>query len=254
MGCTVSAVTSVGEDYPVEYLRQLERLGVKSLAVFRSGRSTAFSSLWIGRERKLRLIAPGPTIPADIVANLSADAVLFSPVAGEISLKHVNAYRGVKCLDLQGFVRRAASNDAITLTRLPEPIILNALVVHASAEEVTAALGIRDMCAAVKKLTRLGVENVIAGLEEGILTVSKNEGGFFTPFRVEGIMDGTGAGDILTGAFIASLLKGRGIVEATAESVALLNQSLSNPPPYRVQNPPEKNLVEKIIKTIIKLD
>jgi sugar/nucleoside kinase (ribokinase family) len=246
MGCEVFTVTAVGGDYPREYLRQLESMGVEVHALFQSGRSTSYAGSWAAGERILKLVAPGPVIPPEVIENISADAVLFSPVAGEIRPEYVKSYQGVKCLDLQGFIRKVSKDSTIYLARLSETTLLNALLVHASAEEVRAALGIRDTCAAVRKLKRLAVKNVIVGLREGILVASKDGGDWFTPTMLEGAVDGTGAGDILTGAFMASLLKGHSVTEAVAESTALLIQSLLSPPPYRISGQPDEWLVEEI--------
>lgn len=254
-GCTVAAITSVGEDYPRRHLQYLEEKGVKTVVNFSSQPSTTYASSWLGGRRILRLINPGPAIPAQMLKNLSSDAVLFSPVAGELQVADVMGVNPVlKCIDLQGFIRTSGEDGIISLTRLRDLQLLKAHVVHASHEEARAATGLRSIWAAAEKMAGMGAEQIIIGLDEGVLAISRKLGNWLVPTRVSCSGDGTGAGDILTGAFIAAILDEGPSLQALASATALLTESLTRPPPYRVVGPPKPPKIQEILGRSIGLD
>ncbi|MEM4298069.1 MAG: PfkB family carbohydrate kinase [Nitrososphaerota archaeon] len=255
MGCEVSVIASVGDGYPRQHIQYLERHGVKPIINFSDKPSTTYSSSWSHHKRILRLIHPGPPIPTQMLEYIYADAVLFSPVAGEISIQDIRSIScKLRCVDLQGFLRTTGEDGVVTLKRLASPSILEAAVVHASHEEVEAATGLRSVAAAAVRLAQMGAEHLIIGLREGVLVISREMGDWLVPSQIMGGVDATGAGDILTGAFIANLLEIGPDLRGLAAAVALVTDSIARPPPYRVAGTPDPLKIQKILDRAIKLD
>jgi len=104
--CDVEILSSVGEDFPDDWLSHLEDMGIR-LRLLPSTETTSYELRYSdGNSRELRLLSRAAPI-TDVPAG-RYDMVLLNPVAGEIPPAMVERLKGNSnfiAADVQGFVR-----------------------------------------------------------------------------------------------------------------------------------------------------
>ncbi|MCD6530345.1 hypothetical protein J7L06_08710 [Candidatus Bathyarchaeota archaeon] len=210
-----AVLSNVGEDFPEEYLRLLVRweVDVSYLKKCKGARTTKFLIRYADGRRELRLIDLAPRIETiEKALQLNPKVVHVSPVAGEVSYQVFgDLHRGdlTVSLDPQGYLRSFDRHGSVSLVELRNKTILRRVdVLKTSSDEVSALTGFKDPLKAMDKLAGLDVEVVIVTLGgEGALTYSGGETYFIPSFKVERVVDPTGAGDSFVGAFLSEYVR-----------------------------------------------
>ena len=188
--CDVEVWTSVGDDFPGEWLEELERLGIK-LRIFPSRSTTLYELRYTpsGRELVLRSVAePLRTLPKG-----NHDVVIMNPVAGEIPpwlVREAILRFPFVSLDAQGFVRRATPGK-VDYSTVDASFVSGAKILHADEREANHLLNFSPGDVEVFLVSR--------GEERGRAYL-KGRAYEFEPLRVD-VLDTTGAGDVFLAAF-----------------------------------------------------
>jgi len=239
----VKSFTAVGYDFPPSFIERLSGLGIELHIVRQHDRrSYQFKAVFKAGERMLSLISEGPEIPLQALEEIDTDAVIASPVFREIGFAHLSLLRNktdMLVVDLQGFLR-SVKNDGLVVLKPPASteIISIADVLHCSEEEAVILTGRKRASEISGELRRLGVRTALVGFAEGLLVVSERGSVFLKAQNNYVPAETTGAGDMLTGAFTALLLKGLSAEEAAAKALGYVHFWLRVPPPYRAASPP----------------
>lgn len=163
------------------------------------------------------VIAPLPSIP--LPRTLAGDAVILSPIGGEIDPRAVPATEGLLAIDLQGFVRIPGQPT----NRLASPAGLSGLLARADLiKGSTSEFGVlteRDWAAAQE--AKVAITHGSAGVEVrfGAERVSIEP----EPVRVA---DTIGAGDNFLAAFTVYLLRGLETLEAARSAMRFTERML----------------------------
>jgi len=241
LGVNVKAYTAVGEDFPKTLIKELADLGIDLSATHVLGKpSYRFKAVFKDGKRMLSLISEGPEIPLQSLEDVRADAVIASPVFREIGVKHLSLLRErteVLVVDVQGFLRNVGENGLVGLRKPAfEEIASLADVLHCSEEEAAVLTGFNGPAEVSEALRRHGARTSLVGYVEGLLVVTEGNYMFLSVQNTHTPIDTTGAGDMLTGAFTALLMKGFSVEEAAAKALGYLSLWLRNPPPFRASS------------------
>ncbi|MCS7129661.1 MAG: PfkB family carbohydrate kinase [Candidatus Caldarchaeum sp.] len=240
-GARVSLYSAVGEDFLPIHFRVLEEAELNHSNVVRhlGQRTYCFKPTFTKQGRRMKLVARGPDIKPENLENLNADAVIVSPVFKEVEERHLEKIRAqMLAVDLQGFLREVDAEGNISLRpKQLDKILKIADLIHCSEEEALALFSADSLMNAASAFSRKGVKLCLVGARDGLYLIEGSQVCFIKPSRFENVVDTTGAGDILTGAFTALILSGLSAEQSAAEALAAVMLSLKNPPPKRV---PEK--------------
>ncbi|GBC69815.1 hypothetical protein HRbin01_01519 [archaeon HR01] len=253
-GCDVVAVSSVGFDYPPEYLEMLRGWGFETVLHWAETPSSSFAFSYVGGVKHVTLVSRGPPIPTHLLKEIEGDMVVYSPVASELAPQQLTQPVEKRCLDLQGFVRRADEKGRITLSQVSDFTVFKARIVHASAEEALSATATNNIFRAAEVMAGYGTEEVLIGLPDGVFYRSKDWGAFYGPVSRESAAERVGAGDILTGAFASCLVRGVQGKMALAETIYILEELLSTPYLHTGTITIDQNRVAWLMRQIIALD
>ncbi|MEM4346174.1 MAG: PfkB family carbohydrate kinase [Candidatus Caldarchaeum sp.] len=239
-GAMVSLISTVGEDFPEYFFREIIEAGLDTSGVktVKGARTYSFKPVFTESGRRLRLVSQGPRISLEQLEELDADAVIISPVFKELELEHLDAVRRrVERLtvDLQGFVRESGECGEIYLKPLNNTNVLKyAEVVHCSEEEAQAISMKNTPYEALRFMHRHGVGRCLLGVENGLYVMNGDSVMFIQVIDHQRVADTTGAGDILTGAFTALACQGLSAEESAVRALELVRRSMNYPPPLRV--------------------
>ncbi|RLI00042.1 hypothetical protein DRO28_00530 [Candidatus Bathyarchaeota archaeon] len=211
----VAVLSRVGGDFPAEYLKLLTRwkVDLSHLKRCADAKTTKFLIRYMDGQRELRLIDLAPPIEVtEDILRLDRKVIHVSPVASEVSYQVFRrlCMRGsLVSLDPQGYLRSFDEHGLVSLVELKDKSILTGVeVLKTSSEEASALTGFMDPLKAVSKLTSLGVEVVIVTLGgEGAFIGFGGKTYFIPSFKVEEVVDPTGAGDSFVGAFLSEYVK-----------------------------------------------
>jgi len=242
LGAHVKAYTAVGDDFPQPLIKRLTELGIELSATrVKDMPSYRFKAVFKAGKRMLSMISMGPEIPLQALEDIRADAVIASPVFKEISVEHLSLLRDrteLLVVDLQGFLRNLGENGLVSLkTPAMKEIAPLADVFHCSEEEAAVLTGFTGPAEVAEALQRLGARTTLVGYVEGVLVVTVGNYMFLNVQNNHTPVDTTGAGDMLTGALTALLLKGYSVEEAAANALGYVRLWLRNPPPFRAAAP-----------------
>ncbi len=242
LGVHVKAYTAVGEDFPKTLIKGLADLGIDLSATHVMGKpSYRFKAVFKDGKRMLSMISEGPEIPLQVLKDIGADAVIASPVFREVGVGHLSLLRErteVLVVDLQGFLRNVSENGIVSLKKPAfKEIAFLADVLHCSEEEAAVLTGFDGPAEVAEALRGLGARTSLVGYVEGLLVVTGGNYMFLSVQNTYTPVDTTGAGDMLTGAFTALLMKGYSVEEAAAKALGYLSLWLRNPPPFRAASP-----------------
>ena len=215
LGSKVAVLSNVGEDFPEEYVRLLARWNVElsHLKKYVGARTTKFFVRYIDDRRELRMIDLAPPIkPTEEVLQLDRKAVHVSPVAGEVSyqaFRRICMKDSIVSLDPQGYLRSFDEHGLVTLVGLRDESILREVdILKTSRMESSVLTGFRDPLRAICKLAGFGVKVVIVTMGRRGALIHFGEKTYFIPsFKVERVIDPTGAGDSFIGAFLSEYVR-----------------------------------------------
>jgi sugar/nucleoside kinase (ribokinase family) len=222
LNAETAIISKVGEDFPTAYLWWLKDEGVDLSWVFKAkGVSTTNFELKYNKNlsnRVLRLRSKAANITvADLPSSLRAKAIHIAPIAGEITFDVAEKLRGcadVLSLDPQGLVRKFGEKGKVTHCSLKEGRILEFVDVYKSSlAEIKAVTETSDIKLAMKKIHDFGIKTVIVtlGMKGAVLSVEENI--YKIPaYKLEKIVDPTGAGDAFIGGFLAEQAKGKDVL------------------------------------------
>lgn len=209
LGWNSTLISKVGFDFPMEYLRDIELLGVDTSRIQRmDSPSTSFMLKYNGG-RILKLISRCDEIYVDDVYNAIDDSTVvhLGPVAGEISLDVIDfVYENSKITstDLQGFLRFFGFQGFVELVK---PIFIDDIltcvdVIHCDLNEAYVCTGIKDPIKAAESLCSDYDLIVLLTIGEGGSYIAYDDSIFHIPSPVKHVVEETGAGDIYTAAFL----------------------------------------------------
>ncbi len=208
---TVDLVSSIGKDYPAHVLEWLKKRGVNVSRVRVVGpKSTRFRIAYRDNTRRLWVLEAGRRLNTDDLEG-KWDAIHLGPVFGELELALLHRARTCSrflSLDVQGLLRSRGRGGIVRLNSI-ELSNLGGIVdlVKASEEEGLPLTSAKDPVVAAKKILRKGARYVIItrGREGSILASSDR--GFFRvpPYPESNVVDPTGAGDVMIGAWLSTL-------------------------------------------------
>jgi len=216
LGARVSVISKVGEDFPPKYLKWLKSQDVdlSGLKQVEGASTTIFELKYFGDgERQLILKNRAPPIDVEDVPNLlEARAVHIAPIVNEVSYGAVDKLRGLAnfvSLDPQGFLRNFNKNGYMRLQRMENPRVLERVDLFKSSQrEIEAVAGESDPVRAIQRVYRYGVRLIIVTKgQEGSLLYAEGRLYRVPAATSKVVVDATGAGDVLMGAFLAEYTK-----------------------------------------------
>jgi len=218
LSARVSVVSKVGADFPRAYRWWLEQEGVDLTGTVtdEDAVTTRFELKYdcdfSGRTLRLKNNA-GPIRVEDLPDSLRAKVIHVGPIAGEVDESLVERLRGsadVLSLDPQGLVRRYDQDGRVSVGPLSDKRVLSFVdVFKSSLEEVQAVTGVSELEGAMKALHDSGIKIVIVTLgEEGAAVSVENTVHKVPAYKVEKVVDPTGAGDAFIGGFLAEYVRG----------------------------------------------
>ncbi|MCS7368857.1 MAG: PfkB family carbohydrate kinase [archaeon GBS-70-058] len=226
LGWNCKLISKVGRDFPEDYLKYLNSIGLDISGVkFSDFPSTSFILRYDDTGRTLYLKSRCEDIFIDdIRASIDGDAIIhIGSVINEVSLEtvdYISSKAKMISIDLQGFLRFFDLNGSIKLVK---PIFVDELlskvdVVHCDGFEASVATGIKDPVKAAMHMCN--TYNVIVLLTlggEGSCVFHRDEA-YYVPSIVKRVVEETGAGDIYTSAFLYWYTSTRKLLESAIYS------------------------------------
>jgi len=249
LGWNCKLISKVGRDFPEDYLKYLNSIGLDvSRVKFSDFPSTSFI-LRYGDGRVLFLKSRCEDIFIDDVREaVSGDAVFhIGSVIGEVSPEIVNyiSSSGVKMvsIDLQGFLRFF---DSKGLIRLVKPIFIDELLsnvdlVHCDGVEASVATGIGNPVEAAMHMCNTYDVIVLLTLGgEGSYIFHHGEA-HYIPSIVKCVEEETGAGDIYVSAFLYRYISSGRLLESAIYSSSVVSVYVESGDIFRLR---DHNLID----------
>ena len=206
LGYPVRIVSSIGTDYPMEFLEKLKNLGIDLRIKMVQGRTTTFKLIYEGDRRKVILLESGPEIPYELIEDIDKKFIaLVSPVYKEVSLDFIKKLKKKTILlgiDFQGFVRKARSDGVVEYTwdEVCDEVSRYADFIHIEESEAQGlntdplriALYLTDRCKCPVSVTMGERGSYLAFLDEV----------YYIPVPRVYSGNPTGVGDIFTAIFL----------------------------------------------------
>ncbi len=189
--CDVEVLTSYGGDFPEEWVKVLEEMGITVNAIPGERSTTYRLEYFDASRRELTLISTAAKI--DEVPDGRYDIIVLNPVAGEIGKNAIESAKERGKLigaDVQGFIRQPLPGK-VRATGIPFEVFRGIHVLHADVSEAGYIRG----------LDPEGVEVLLIsnGEEEG--TVYRRGRAYRYRPAVVRVEETTGAGDVFLAAF-----------------------------------------------------
>ncbi len=217
----VGVASCIGEDYPVDYLEFLKRMGIK-LFLSMNNSSTIFRLEYYNDTRILRLESQGGQIElASILSSILRSnsindlVLLLGPVAGELGVEDIvyaKKYSNRIVVEVQGFIRRFTRTGEILYEWTSDFIeaLRNVMLVHVSEDEARILGEVEETVLFLSKYARIvaltmSSKGSLVGYNGSLYHIG-------VPRIYEG--DPTGAGDTYTAVFASYLSRGYEPVEA----------------------------------------
>ncbi|ASJ07903.1 carbohydrate kinase [Thermococcus siculi] len=189
--CDVEVLTSVGEDFPEEWLEELRRMGIR-LKIIPSERSTSYRLHYLdSNTRELSLLSTAEKIEG--LPDERYDIILLNPVAGEVPPRTVEEAKEKApfvAADVQGFIRDPEVGK-LRLKDIRGSTFEGLKVLHADVVEIGFVSGLRPESVEVLLISN--------GSEEGRAYL-RGRAYLFRPARVP-VDESTGAGDVFLATF-----------------------------------------------------
>lgn len=215
LGARVGVISKVGADFPEAYVNMLKRSGVDlfGLKVMRDSTTTSFALEYSNESRRLSLKnCASPIHVEDVQLGFKARIIHVAPIANEVSSEVVEALReraDVLSLDPQGFLRQFDAKGRTSLKEWKAQRTLELVNVYKSSlPEIRAVAGKSGLKSAMKRIEDFGVKIVLVTLgSKGAALLFDTAFQRIPAIPPRRLIDPTGAGDVLAGAFLAEYLR-----------------------------------------------
>jgi len=207
LGASVLVISTVGYDFDKKKFEWLRKHGIPTTNIRASSLpTTSFKIRYQNGDRTMRVDPVCERLREDDLPQFTSASVHIGPVLREVPLPLALKLRGrteIMSVDPQGYVRTRLQNGTIKNSQWRTVSMLRKTdVLKISESEVTGILGTKP---SARKLLKLGPRVVLLTKGKGGVTLlSRDEGNFFLPAYKTDVIDPTGAGDALTGAFLFS--------------------------------------------------
>ncbi|MCD6372800.1 MAG: carbohydrate kinase [Thermococcus sp.] len=188
--CEVEVWTSIGDDFPAEWLDDIRSFGV-DLKIFPSRSTTVYELRYTSPDRELFLRSVAE--PLRELPRKGYEMVIMNPVAGEIPpelVKEAVKRFPLVSLDVQGFIRKPLLGK-VSQSTLDASFLRSVKVVHADEKEASHLTGFSPGDVEVFLVSRGG--------EKGT-AYFQGRPYEFEPVKAD-VVDTTGAGDVFLAAF-----------------------------------------------------
>lgn len=189
--CDVEVLTSVGKDFPDEWLDELTDRGVR-LRIIPAEKSTSYELRYLdANRRKLRLLSRAA--PITDVPGGDYDMVMLNPVAGEIPPESATKFKKLSnflVADVQGFIRTPEVGP-VRLREIDASFLRGMRVLHADLTETRYLKNFNPSDVEVLLVTN--------GARPGFAYL-RGKGYTYRPVEME-IEESTGAGDVFLASF-----------------------------------------------------
>lgn len=256
LGADVKIFTRVGRDFPKEYLEVLEGAGVdlSGVVVGENERSTRFRLIYMGDQRRLRLLSRAGDIELGEAAGelRSFDAVYLGPVAWEMdttSIGKLSSQVQKLALDPQGLMRAADEVGLIKLRGI-DLKIPGLWILRISGEEAEVLTGSTNPIEVLGRLKRVGAEIAILTFGRLGSMIARGPDIIRAPCYETRVVDPTGAGDVFGGAFIESYLDCRDPRWAAAMASAMASIVVEEPSFKPLTSPGVRYEAERRAETV----
>lgn len=228
MDLRVGVASKVGQDYPREYLGEMETRGIdiSQVEVLRDAPTTRFILNYTGNERRLSLRGHCRPIEPEDLHYLGAKVAHIAPVLDEVPVETVSEISKrceILSLDPQGYVRQVAEDGEVNPKTWFDPEILSLLnVFKSSTGELQWIVRLENPWDAMERIRRSGPEVVIStwGRKGALMLVDKKR--YQVPtFPPAKTLDLTGAGDAFIGGFISQRLQNEDVLWSVSIGAAL---------------------------------
>lgn len=258
LGSESRVYSVIGGDYPEDYLRILIEAGVDYSRVVRhrEHKTTIYRLVYKDGYRELFLLEKAPPIIVEEIGDV--DAVYLGPVADEITLSDIDkiAKKFKTLLDPQGILRKPLQDKRIVLEkRFNIDQLKKIWILRLTREEASILTGETEPLKAIKKILGAGIENVILSMgHEGVI-IANNEKIYFIPSYTKAkVVDPTGAGDVLGGAFLTELLSSGDFLWASCIGVSAASISIEDYGATAILSRDfKKKSIERVYEIIVKV-
>jgi len=243
LGWNCKLISKVGRDFPEDYLKHLNSIGLDISGVkFSDFPTTSFKLRYDDGKRFLSLKSRCEDIFIDDVREVVGDSIIHvGSVIGEVSpeiVDYISSKARMVSIDLQGFLRFFDSEGSIKLVK---PIFIDELlgrvdVVHCDGVEASMATGIKDPVEA--GMYMCNTYNVIVLLTlggEGSYIFHGGEA-YHIPSIVKYVVEETGAGDIYTSAFLYRYSSTGKLLESTIYASSVTSVYVESGDIFRLGN------------------
>ena len=227
LNANVAIVSKIGFDFKDEYLLRYARATIYVDYIGKVSRPTTkfeiiYDENW---QRKLRLISKCAPINFDDIINIKSKSFLLDPICQEIDEKILTKFSEIKAfkvLDIQGLIRSFDENGDVKLTAFPfdYKLLGHFDVVKVSVDEALKAFNCNNINEVIRLLKEFGVKIIIITLGGKGLIAHFSSKEYFLPAYPVKLVDPTGCGDALLGAFLASYLKTKDVIYSLAIGAA----------------------------------
>lgn len=225
LDASVTVTSTVGQDFGHRRLARLHDHGIsiRHIRVVNS-QTTSFKINYHGSGRSLKVVSICDAIHAeDLLRCPEANAIHIGPVLHEVSSCHVARLarrNAIACLDPQGYFRYVAADGSVQVRNWRDNGVLKEIdVLKVSDDELKALIG-NDW--STGKLAKLGPDIVfITKGAKGSMVWSRDEGTFRVPAYKTRVVDPTGAGDAMAGAFLISWNRTNDLIWSVAVGAAV---------------------------------
>lgn len=222
----------VGRDYPEDYLRILMEAGVDYSRIVKDEqcKTTRYKIVYRDGDREMFLLERASQIIIGEIENVGT--VYLGPVAFEISIEDIVKVSGKfkTMLDPQGILRKVHPDKRIFLEkRFNIDLLSRVWILRLSHEEAFVMTDEVEPLKAVEKLLDTGVENIILSMGgEGVIVANREKKYFIPGYSSVRVVDTTGAGDVLGGAFLSEFLSSGDLLWASCIGVSAASISVED--------------------------